>query len=257
MDDFDAFLSHKFTSGPSVQPDPVASSPHLSSSSNAMSTFVTNVKLDVKQYPIFNGENTQWPKFKQGVLALASTHGLDDVFDSKYVVPDPTEPTWQLFHEKNKFVYSIWVSRINSGLALSVLREYEDKKDGRGAYFKFMEIYEGKHNLEQVALLALAKLNSMFLGYNAPGGVPAFIAKFRGALQDLKDAKEPVSDAMAKSMLLSKNKDRDYSHIVDILIASDDDFEKCVTRLLDKYNMMNSGKPASCQNNKARRPNLK
>ena len=133
---------------------------------------------------------------------------------------------------------------------MSILREYEDKKDVRGAYFKFLEIYEGIHNLEQVALLALAKLNGMFLGYKAPGGVPAFIAKFRGALQDLKDAKEPVSDAMAKSMLLSRIKDRDCSHIVDVLKVSNDDFERCVTRLLDKYNMMNLGNSAPLLNNK-------
>src|SRR5687767_10262476 len=77
------------------------------------------------------------------------------------------------------------------------------------------------------------------MSYNFPGGVPAFIAKFRNALQDLRDAQEPVSDAMAKSMLLSKVLDRDYRHIVDILLASSDTYEQCVTRLLDKYNMMN------------------
>ena len=60
---------------------------------------------------------------------------------------------------------------------------------------------------------------------------------------------------MAKSMLLSKVKDRDYSHIVDILIASSDNFEMCVTRLLDKYNMMNSGNNGPCQNNKVQRGN--
>ena len=144
---------------------------------------------------------------------------------------------------------------MTSGLALSVLREFEDEKDGRGAYFKFLEIYEGKHNLEQMALLALARLNSISLQYKSPGGVPGFITKFRGALQDLKDANEPVSDAMAKSMLLSKVKDRDYSHIVDILIASSDNFEMCVTRLLDKYNMMNSGNNGPHQNNKVQRGN--
>ena len=89
----------------------------------------------------------------------------------------------------------------------------------------------------------------------SPGGVPAFITKFRGALQVLKDANEPVSDAMAKSMLLSRVKGRDYSHIVDILIASSDNFEMCVTRLLDKYNMMNSGINAPRQNNKVQRGN--
>src|SRR5688500_18607394 len=106
-----------------------------------------------------------------------------------------------------------------------------------------------------MALLALARLNSISLQYKSPGGVPAFITKFRGALQDLKDANEPVSDAMSKSMLLSKVKDRDYSHIVDILIASSDNFEMCVTRLLDKHNMMNSGNNAPRQNNKVQRGN--
>ena len=238
MDDYDHYLTTKFTTAPT--PEPVVSTSMVTGNAPMMSQFVTNVKLDVKQYPIFNGENAQWAKFKRGVLALAATHGLDDVFDPKYVVPDASHPEWSMFHEKNKFVYSIWISRINSGLALSVLRQFEDDKDGRGAYFKFLETYEGKHNLEQMALLALAKINSLHLGYKFHGGVPAFVAKFRGALQDLKDANEPVSDAMAKSMLLSKVKDRDYSHIVDILIASNDNFEQCVTRLMDKYSMMNT-----------------
>ena len=239
MDDYDNYLTSKFTPKATPYPTVVTSQPSTPSMSNMMSPFVTNVKLDVKQYPLFNGENTQWAKFKRGVLALAATHGLDDVFNPKFVVPDVTQMAWSIFNEKNKFVYSIWISRVTSGLALSVLREFEDKKDGRGAYFKFLEIYEGKHNLEQVALLALARLNSISLQYKSPGGVPAFITKFRGALQDLKDANEPVLDAMSKSMLLSKVKYRDYSHIVDILIASSDNFEMCVTRLLDKHNMMN------------------
>ena len=255
VEDYDKYLTTKFTPKPSPQPAPVTSSYQTPTMSNMMSPFVTNVKLDVKQYPLFNGDTSQWAKFKRGVLALAATHGLDDVFNSKFVVPDLTDFAWSIFNEKNKFVYSIWISRVTSGLALSVLREFEDKKDGRGAYFKFLEIYEGKHNLEQMALLALARLNSISLQYKSPGGVPAFITKFRGALQDLKDANEPVSDAMSKSMLLSKVKDRDYSHIVDILIASSDNFEMCVTRLLDKYNMMNSGNTQPRQNNKVQRGN--
>jgi len=168
-----------------------------------------------------------------------------------------TQLAWSIFNEKNKFVYSFWISRVTSGLALSILREFKDKKDGRGAYFKFPEIYEGKHNLEQMHFWHLPGSTILSLQYKSPGGVPAFITKFRGALQDHKDANEPVSDAMSKSMLLSRMKDMEYSHIVDILIASSDNFEMCMTRLLDKYNMMNSGNNAPHQNNKVQRGNNK
>ena len=97
MDDYDSFLSTKFTSrAADIQPDMPYSSPVLSSMPNVMPSFVTNVKLDVKQYPIFNGDNAQWTKFKQGVLALAATHSLDDVFDPKFVVPQPSDSMYQL-----------------------------------------------------------------------------------------------------------------------------------------------------------------
>ena len=81
------------------------------------------------------------------------------------MVPDPSHPTWSTYQDKNKFVYSTWVSRIASGLAMSVLREFEDKRYGREAYFKFLETYEDKYNLKQMTLLVLSKLNSMTLGY--------------------------------------------------------------------------------------------
>jgi hypothetical protein len=132
VEDYDKYLTAKFTPKATVTPTPVMSQTTTPSTmSNMMSPFVTNVKLDVKQYLQFNGENTQWAKFKRGVLALAATHGLDDVFNPKFVVPDVTQFAWSIFNEKNKFVYSIWISRVTSGLALSVLREFEDKKDGR------------------------------------------------------------------------------------------------------------------------------
>ena len=55
MDDYDNYLSSKFAHTPAIQPDIPHSSQPLSSVPTVMSPFVTNVKLDVKQYPIFNG----------------------------------------------------------------------------------------------------------------------------------------------------------------------------------------------------------
>ena len=65
-----------------------------------------------------------------------------------------------------------------SGLALSILRDFEDTRDGRGVYFKLLDIYEGKHNLEQVAIMAMTKLSKLNTTYNYQGGIPAFLTKF-------------------------------------------------------------------------------
>ena len=60
-------------------------------------SLVPNVKLDVKQYPVFHGENSQWPKFKRGVLSIASTHGLDDIFDQNTIVPLYSDPNYDKY----------------------------------------------------------------------------------------------------------------------------------------------------------------
>src|SRR6476660_6568846 len=68
-------------------------------------SFMPNVKLDVKQYSVFNGDGSSWMKFKRGVLSIASTHGLDDVFDETKAIPAVGDPDYPLFNEKNKFIY--------------------------------------------------------------------------------------------------------------------------------------------------------
>src|SRR6476620_8145388 len=55
-----------------------------------------------------------------------------------------------------------------------------------------------------MATMAMGRLNSIQMQYNSPGSIPVFLTKFRDAIQDLKDANNPISDVMAKSLLLYK-----------------------------------------------------
>lgn len=226
LDDYDdylmAFATQNTQGTPISAPAPIsAQTPYTPYQSNIPTTpfsgmtlnttsLMPNVKLDVKQYPLFHGENAQWPKFKRGVLSIASTHGLDDIFDQNTIVPLVGDSNYYAYQERNKFVYSIWISRIVSGLALSILRDFENSRDGRGVYLKLLDIYEGKSNLEQVALMAMTKLSNLQFTYNYPGGIPTFLSKFRDAQQDLRDANQPLSDTMTKSILLSKINDNNY-----------------------------------------------
>ena len=92
------------------------------------------------------------------------------------------DPDFTTFQDKSKFVYSIWMSRITAGMALLILQEFENVRDGWGTYLKFLNVYEGKHIMRQMATMAITKLNSLQMNYNSPGGVPVFITKFRDAV---------------------------------------------------------------------------
>ena len=127
-------------------------------------------------------------------------------------------------------------------MVLILLQDFEDTRDGRGVYLKLLNMYEGRHNTQQMAVLAMVRLNSLTLNYNNACGMPTFITKFRDALHDLKDAKEPLSDKIAKSILLSKVQDNNYRHIVDTLMVSSSTLEECMQRFLDKHSMLNQNK---------------
>ena len=151
LDDYDNFLLAR-NQVPTVDVDTTSMAPlqiAIPPPTPTHSQFVSpaslmpSVKLDVKTYPVFNGDNASWSKFKCGVLSIASTHGLDDIFDENTIVPIVGDPDFALYQEKNKFVFSIWISRITSGMALSIVREFEATRDGRGTYLKFLQIYEG------------------------------------------------------------------------------------------------------------------
>ena len=113
-------------------------------------------------------------------------------------------------------------------MALSILREFESSRDGRGAYIKILNVFEGIHNIRQMATIAMTKLSSLQLNYSSPGGVPVFITKFRDTIQDLKDDQSLIPDDMDKSLLLSKVHDRAYSHIVDALLVSNEGLKECM-----------------------------
>ena len=109
------------TPGPNNPVQTLNFSPFGTPGTTSTASLMPNVKLDVKQYPTFNGKNASWIKFKRGVLSIASTHGLDEVFDNKTILPVVGDPSYLLFMERNKFVYSIWMSRVTGGLAMSIL----------------------------------------------------------------------------------------------------------------------------------------
>src|SRR5687767_11288956 len=95
------------------------------------SSFNMNIKCDIKQYPVFKGENAKWPKYKRDIIGMAATHGLGDVFDPNFSVPFPSDPDYNFYKEKNTFVYFIFISRVTGVMALSIICNFDATSDGR------------------------------------------------------------------------------------------------------------------------------
>src|SRR5687768_10640486 len=107
-------------------------------------------------------------------------------------------------------------------MVMSIVREFESTRDRRDTFLKFLNIYEGKHNISQMATMAMGRLKSIQMMYNSPKGIPTFLTKFRDVIQDNDSTNIPFSDVMAKSLLLSKVQDRSYAYIVDTLMVFND-----------------------------------
>jgi len=240
---YDAFLSEAVFRANSIAKQVETTKPKPISSSNA---FLSNVKLDLKTFPTFDGKKEHWLKFKRSVLSIAYTHGLQGIFDFSSIPPLTTDPDYQLYQAQNTFVYSLWVSRIHDGYPVSIIRAHEDSRDGRQTYIDMVTYFESTNNLEQLSLLTFNRLTELTYSYKYPGGLPKFLHKFCDLMMDLEDAGKPMDPAMVKSLFLSKIQDKEYKHLVDTYINDADiDFEACAQNLIDKYERLTADKSTS------------
>src|SRR5687767_9162676 len=65
-------------------------------------------------------------KVQRDILGLTATHGLDDILNPKYIVPNCGDLDCDLFQAKNKFMYSVWISRTTGGMAQAIICDFED-----------------------------------------------------------------------------------------------------------------------------------
>ena len=172
--------------------------------SNIVSCFQSNIKLDMKTYPAFDGELGNWLKFKRSVLALAATHDLLDVFDEQFVPPTNPGQAKDLFDARNTFVYSIWSAQIYGTYPVQLLYHFELSTDGRCAYLAFLDYYKSNSNMEDASIIATNKLNSLVFTTSTKGGLPVFVNSFCQYVLDLEEAGKPMDSAFQRTLFLNK-----------------------------------------------------
>jgi hypothetical protein len=83
---------------------------------------------------------------------MARAQDLSDVLNPKYV--PQTTPTYDLFWEKQKFLYAVLEGKVETAKGKSIIRQYESTYDAQKAYKKLEE----HHLTSNTAMFAANKI---------------------------------------------------------------------------------------------------
>ena len=56
----------------------------------ALSSSYNKIKIDLKVYQTFNGQTKDWKKFKIQFSSVATIHGINNLIEEDYLIPDST-----------------------------------------------------------------------------------------------------------------------------------------------------------------------
>lgn len=186
--------------------------------SNQVTANLSNIKIDIKSYPTYDGKLSTWKGYKQQFKALATIHGFSYLLEKEYSVPsDTTSVEYANYIKHNSFLQSILVFSLAKSTALSKVKPFTDAQDGRKAWKELDEWYEGLGSQETVAKKALEIIASHKLTSSSYGGADLYMEKFENALQDLEAMGQPYNMRMAKINFLNNIADDAYSVVKDNL----------------------------------------
>ena len=208
----------------------------LSTRTGADELFSTQVKLDIKTYPVWDGKLESWPRWIRKVQSIATTQGLAQIFELNPVIPAVNTRTRSLWDAKSNFVFSVLMNRVSDGIAFTIVRKHLKEKNGHAAIKGMFEHYENSNNTQQAIILANTRMHQLVLTNKSKGGITEFIKQFREITQDRTDAGQQYDDTEKKTLFLSKVLDRDYLAIKDQCLADKTvSYEDTIGLLNDKY----------------------
>jgi hypothetical protein len=92
--------------------------------------FDRGIKKDKDHYPEFKDEKS-WDAFRQSVETTADIHGTSNVLDINYVMPVRMPEAFALFTRQNRFMYSVFESKIKMDMGIALVRSHEMDRDAR------------------------------------------------------------------------------------------------------------------------------
>ena len=103
----------------------------------AINDFQKGTKRNVSDYPKLS-DDKYWFNYARKLKATAAAHGIAEVLDPDYV---PDLDNEELFNAKNTFIYSVFVSTLQTGKSRRCVRMHQATMDGQAVYIAMEKEY--------------------------------------------------------------------------------------------------------------------
>ena len=155
-------------------------------SSGDASDFTKGVKRSISDYPKLQ-EDKFWLSFHRKLRATAAMHGVSEVLDPQYTAPPGTE---ELFKSKSQFIYSVFVSHLNTSKSRRIVRKFSDILDGQATYILLKKEYSGGATAEIAINKLRDEILKMRLDNNWSKPLETFLDHWESKVEDLEDLQD-------------------------------------------------------------------
>ena len=161
---------------------------------------LTGVKRGIEAYPRLRDDKF-WLSFHRSLVAVAATHALSEVLNTKYI---PTANNKENFKLKCQYMYSVFVNILLTTKSRTVVRNHQETLDGQGVYRDLVKAYADGTS----ARIAGEGLEDQFKAYKLDKswnkGLEHFLHTWSAKLQDLETIRDAtMSDADKRRILIT------------------------------------------------------
>ncbi|KAL7572284.1 hypothetical protein ACA910_017883 [Epithemia clementina (nom. ined.)] len=170
-----------------------------------LSAFKRGIKRDSTAFPTFK-DDKYYDYFSRTFEAVADAQGLGDLLDPTFQPDHSDEYAVALFHEQQKFLYSVLLTTLQTDEGKSIVRAHAKDKDAQ-AILRELRYHYTKSTIARNEITRLTTyITNLRLDSSWRGTTESFIMHFKEQLRlldDLQPLNERLPDTMRRTLLMN------------------------------------------------------
>jgi hypothetical protein len=156
--------------------------PSSSAATSAVESFQKGICRDPKDYNVFDDQG-KFLMWRRHVMTTARSHGVYNVLDEKYTPPTGEDET--LLNLQGQFMYKVFESTVKLSQGRLIIRQHEEKADGRAVWVALNKTYAGGVAAELLCSKLETELVTLRLTSSWNKTMQAFLTMWENKVQDL------------------------------------------------------------------------